>query len=144
MRMLNDPDRWELGKDAPRPQHTVWGESRGTDQPLAVAVEMIRKPGETAGAYRMIGGLAQWAQRPDEYERDLEAPLRELQPLLEDGDVIIPTTLDNLGPRDTLRMIVLGYLNTRETFTVAFANHAPPPVPTRKSFEELVQPQGAA
>jgi hypothetical protein len=41
-------------------------------------------------------------------------------------------------------MIVLGYLNTRETFTVAFANHTPPPIPTRQSFEELIQPQGAA
>jgi len=131
--MLNDPNRWELGKDVPRPQHRIWGDG----QPLAVAVEMVRKPGETATAYKMIGGLPQWNQRPDEYKRDLEGPLRQLEPLL-GGDEVVPTTLGNLGPLDSLRMIVLGYLNTRETFAVAFANHSPPPIPSRESFEKLV------
>lgn len=142
VRMLNDPDRWELGKEAPRPHHTVWGEGRGTDQPLAIAVEMVRKPGETAAAYKMVGGLAQWLKRPDEYQRDLEDALQELGSLLGDGDSILPTTLDNLGPRATLRMIVLGYLNTRETFTTAFADHSPPPIPKREFFEGLVEQPG--
>jgi hypothetical protein len=135
LRMLNDPGRWEL-EDAPRPTHLVWGES-GTDPPLAVVTEMTRKPGETASAWAMIGGLVQWAQKPDEYKRELEIPLQELKPLF-DGDDVIPTTLDNLGPCVTLRMIVSGYLTTRETFAVAFTNHTPPPIPKRKWFEELL------
>lgn len=137
-RMLNDPDQWELGEDAPRPQGTVWGEGEGTAPPLAVMIEMTRKPGETAKAYRMIGGLEQWRQKPDEYLEELQAPLQKLQRLL-DGDDVVRTTLDNLGPRDTLRLIVLGYLNTRETLTVAFANHTPPPCPAPEWFEELLQ-----
>jgi hypothetical protein len=141
MRMLNDPDRWELGADAPRPQSTVWGEGRGTDPPLSVAVEMTRKPGETANAYRMIGGLAQWEERPDAYVEELGDSLRGLAPLLE-GEEIVPTTLDNLGPRDTLRMIVLGYLNARETLAVAFANHEPPAIPEREWFEDLLDAGG--
>ena len=139
MRMLNDPDRWELGQDAQRPKNTVWGENIGTDPPLAVMVEMTRKPGETASSYKMIGGLMQWEQRPDEYEQELEAPLHKLKPLLE-GEDIVPTTLDNLGPHDTLRMIVLGYLNARETLSVAFSNHNPPPIPNRKWFDDLLVP----
>jgi len=139
LRMLNNPDKWELGSDAPRPEKVIWGEGTGTDAPLAVIIEMTRKPGETAKAYRMIGGLEQWAEKPDEYEQELQATLQELEPLLE-GEDVVPTTLDNLGSRDTLRMIVLGYLNTRETLAVAFSNHNPPPFPKREWFEELLMP----
>jgi hypothetical protein len=141
LRMLNNPDRWELGSDAPRPCDTVWGESGGTDYPLAVAVEMTRRPGETAAAYKMYGGLVQWAKKPDEYLEELEPLLEGLKPLLE-GEDIAPTTFDNLGARSTLKMIVLGYLNTRETMAVAFANHRAPALPSRQWFEELLHSGG--
>lgn len=71
--------------------------------------------------------------------RELEIPLQELKSLVE-GEDIIPTTLDNIGPRNTLRMIVLGYLNTRETLSVAFGNHNPPPIPKREWFQDLLEP----
>jgi hypothetical protein len=137
-RMLNNPDRWEL--DAPRPASTVWGEGVGTDPPLAVLVEMTRAPGDTARAYRMVGGLRQWTEKPDAYLQELGRSLPDLQPLIE-GEGVVPTTLDNIGRRDTLRMIVLGYLNAREALTVAFINHQPPSIPQRQWFEELLDDQ---
>ena len=138
MRMLNNPSRWELGEDAPLPQHAIWDELPGSAPPVAVAVEMTRWPGETALAYQMVGGLAQWVDAPERYTQEHRTAIEKLTETLgKDGD-IIPTTLDNLGPERTLRMIVLGYLNARETFAVVFANHTPPALPTRKWFEDLV------
>jgi predicted acylesterase/phospholipase RssA len=141
LRMLNNPDRWELGSEVPPPKHVIWGQNVGTDTPLAIAIEMTRKPGESAKAYSMVGGLEQWMHKPDEYQSELQTPQhQELMPLWE-GDDIVPTTFDNLGPRDTLRMIVRGYLNTRETLAVAFTNHNPPPLPKRQWFEDLLVPR---
>src|SRR5688572_7703712 len=93
MRMLNDPDRWQLEEEAPRPRVAVWGEGRETDPPVAVAVEMSRNPGETARAYSMIGGLAQWARKPGEYLEQLDGCLQDLKPLLA-ANRTIPTTFN--------------------------------------------------
>jgi len=140
MRMLNNPNRWELGTDAARPSSEVWGEDVGTALPLAVLIEMARMPGETARAYEMIGGLKQWRDKPEEYLTESEESIRDLN--LEFGvnrKDVIDTTFDNLGAQDTLRMIVLGYLNTRETLTVAFPNHNPPPIPDSQWFHDLLK-----
>lgn len=141
LRMLNNPERWELGQEAPNPNHFVWGEDESSNNspPLPVLIEMTHKPGDTARNYKMIGGLKQWDKKTDDYLQELETSLNEYSSLLE-IDTIVPTTLDNLGRDDTLRMIVLGYLNTRETLSVAFANHIPPTIPKLAWFEELLEP----
>jgi hypothetical protein len=133
-RMLNNPRRWEWGqKHTTNRSRHVWGE----DHPLAVLVEMTRKPGETTRIYQMEGGLKQWEKMRAErlHKRD-EGPLEQLAHMWED-EAVVPTTLDNIGANDTLRMIVLGYLNTRETLTAAFG-HEPLEIPEPKWFRELV------
>ena len=133
-RMLNNPHRWEWGQKhtTNRARH-VWGEER----PLAVVVEMTRQPGDTTRIYQMEGGLKQWEKTRAErlHKRDGE-PLERLRHMWK-NDTVVPTTLDNIGAKDTLRMIVLGYLNTRETLSAAFG-HEPLEIPKPGWFRELV------
>jgi predicted acylesterase/phospholipase RssA len=137
MRMLDDPRRWELEQETPQHQGTARSGTEGTAAPLAVLVEMTRKPGETAKAYKDAKGPPHWERKADEYASQLTQPLEGLKPLL-NGEDTVPTTFDNLGHERTLRLIVLGYLNTRETLAVVFANHNPPAIPRREWFEELL------
>lgn len=137
IRLLNDPDRWEVGAEAPSHQGIARKASEGAARPLAVLVEMTRKPGETANAYKRVKGPPEWEHKANEYASRLTQPLEALKLLLE-GEDSVPTTFDNLGPDRTLRLIVLGYLNTRETLAVVFTNHNPPAIPEREWFEHLV------
>lgn len=139
-RMLNNPGRWEFGKGAGGSTAIVSGQSEESDPPLTVLVEVSRQPGQTAQVYRSIGGLEQWRKKVDEYLRDLgESLSEELEEILKGTDV--PTTLDNIRPEDALRLVVLGYWNTRETLAVAFANHTPPPMPPLEWFKDLLTDQ---
>ena len=102
--------------------------------------ELERVPGRTEPV------LVQMTRRPDSEPHAAESPVGavELEAIAAlrpcwDADEIVPTTFNNIGPHNTLRMIVRGYLNTRRATAGRFG-HVAPMIPRRDWFEQLLQP----
>jgi hypothetical protein len=135
MRMLNDPPTWGLNRPKPAGQEDVWGENR----PLELAVSITRKPGQIAKEWSMFGGLQQWGNAEEKYQRELsDTMMQEVISLIAGDNSSIPTTLKSLGRARTLSLVVHGYLGVRELLTGALAQYDPEPPLSKRWFEDLI------
>jgi predicted acylesterase/phospholipase RssA len=129
--MINNPDRWRLPDrtrvDGPP---SIW--------PLMLVAPCASLPEGVARAWerpRLLGGV--FGQRARKYVSEMKEAKGVLGNLWPDGKRV-RTTLGSLGRETTLRLIVHGYLMTREVLTVALGPHQPPPVQNASWFEELI------
>jgi hypothetical protein len=130
--MITNPYTWKLVDEV--------GLDRTTSiRPLKLVASYTSLPTELAhewGKFR-IGGHD--FDREEEYAPDMQEAKGILGKLWPDGRRV-PTTLRSLGAETTLRLIVHGYLMTREVLTVSLKQHQRPCVPGASWFEELLIP----
>jgi len=129
--MITNPYKWKLVDDM--------GLDRTTSiRPLKLVAPYASLPNELArewGSFR-IGGVD--FDREKEYAADMQKAEGILGKLWPGRRVRrVPTTLRSLGEETTLRLIVHGYLMTREVLTVALKQHQRPCVRGASWFEEL-------
>jgi len=138
-RMRRSPSRWLMTADAVEEKKT--------------AEELAREYMEE-GALRIFVPYSQrlntiynsWHERPrvtsasqsrwTSHATEMESGLRDLGNLVPDQLEIVPTTFKSLRKGEVLRLVVAGYLNTREGIYGPF-DYRPEAIPSKKWFEEL-------
>jgi predicted acylesterase/phospholipase RssA len=143
-RMMETPKKWRIKeydrRRAAAPPYEEEldpeGQVRGGLKiyvPLALQpFELLQKWGGFSAAYSEEPGLRSFSLRT-ELER-AEPLFGDLWPTRE----TVATTFKSLGRRHTLRVVVHGYLMTREALTSAFVPYEPLPIPQPSWFEELL------
>jgi predicted acylesterase/phospholipase RssA len=135
VQMITHPHKWKLLR-------TVGSDPTTSNRPLTLVAPCASLPTELSYEWEIprLGGGA-FGDRATEYISEMEKvrAQRILGKLWPDGKRV-PTTLRSLGAETTLRLIVHGYLMTREVLTVALEEpHQRPDVPNAAWFEELIQ-----
>ena len=129
-RILNEPDRWGLKGS----QNILNTPSLPEDRmgALRIFISRMLMPLEFINERYDLN-----AHRIPLYSAQIKEAQRHYGYLWPNPDPV-KTTFNSLGNAHTLRLIVHGYLMTREALTAVFPIYWPPPIPNVTWFEELL------